>query len=315
MRIEDYQEAIEAVRRGLALLPSGPSQLRADGLKLLGTICGLKGNIEQSDGYSKQALEISRQLPDTLRIIEILSNLGVDKYIFGDWAGAIADCREALNLAEQLGSQTHRLGLVQNLGIMQINSGDDAAALDYLTKNLALAHANRVIEYEIGCLIGLADLHLRRDRAEEAIPLLTEAERLIEQTNMNNRLSETYRFWSQVYLTRAQLEMALEYVDRALQQARDLEEPFDEGLALRIQGQALRAAGQSEAALEAFERSLELLADDPYESARTQVQLGLALRDRGDIEQGNALFEEARAVFARLGAQRDLVEVEALLAG
>jgi tetratricopeptide (TPR) repeat protein len=315
MRIGEYQEALEAVHRGLAMLPAGHSQLHADGLNLLGIMYGSKGDIEQRDTYSAQALVVCRELHDSLRTISILSNLAVDKYVTGDWAGAIADCREALSLAEQLGSQTHRLGLIQNLGIMLINSGDDAAALDYLTKNRALAHANRVIEYEIGCLIGLADLYLRRDEPEEAIPLLTEAEQLIAQTNMNNRLSETYRFWSQAHHARDQAELALEYVDRALQQARDLEEPFDEGLALRIQGQILHAAGQPKAALAAFERSLELLADDPYELARTQVLYGQALRAGGDEERGNALLEQARAVFAQLGAQRDLTEVEALLAG
>jgi hypothetical protein len=77
----------------------------------------------------------------------------------------------------------------------------------------------------------------------------------------------------------------------------------------------LCATGQYETAVAAFERSLELLVDDPYESARAQVPYGLLLRDNGDVARGNALLEEARAVFARLGARRDLVEVEALLAG
>ncbi|HJZ48107.1 MAG TPA: hypothetical protein VKE41_13105 [Roseiflexaceae bacterium] len=49
-------------------------------------------------------------------------------------------------------------------------------------------------------------------------------------------------------------------------------------MSLCIQGQALRAAGQPEAGLAAFERSQERLTDDPYEMARTQARAGVARR-------------------------------------
>jgi ATP/maltotriose-dependent transcriptional regulator MalT len=235
----DYAAALETVQQVLALLPPGPSQLRADALVMLGTIHGLRGDIEQGHAFTVQALEISRQLHDSLRMVEILSNLGVDKYIGGDWAGAIADCREALALAEQLGSQTHRVGLVQNLGMMLINHGDDAPALEHLTSNLALTRANHLTEYEIATLVGLADLHLRRHEAEEAAPLLAEAERLALEQHMNDRLSEIYRFRAEVRLAHNQADLASEDADRATQIARELESSFDEGLSLRTQGQAL----------------------------------------------------------------------------
>jgi tetratricopeptide (TPR) repeat protein len=313
MRIGAYQAAIEAVHRGLALLPASPSQLHAEGLNVLGITYGWKGDIEQRDRYTAEALDVCRQLHDSVRIISILSNLAVDKYVAGEWAQAIADSREALSLAEQIGNQSQQIMLEQNLGIMLVNTGDDMAALGYLTECLARARANQFVEYEIGCLTGLADLHLRRNEAETALPLLAEAERLIVSTDIKYRLSELHRFWTQAHLAQGRTAPALDAAERALQQAREMDEPFEEGLSLRIHGQARGAAGQRDAALTAFERSLELLADDPYEAARTQVQLAAALRERGGAERARELFGEAQTIFARLGAQRDLAEVRMYL--
>ena len=96
--------------------------------------------------------------------------------------------------------------------------------------------------------------------------------------------------------------------------ARELGLESEEGASLRVVGQTLLAGSQTEAALAAFERSLALLADhDPYESARTQVQWGLAFMAGPDPARGTPMLRKARATFEELGARRDLAAVDAIL--
>jgi hypothetical protein len=93
-----------------------------------------------------------------------------------------------------------------------------------------------------------------------------------------------------------------------------MELSLDEGIGLRILGRILLAAGEPAPGIAAFDRSLELLTDnDPYEAARTQVQYGLALLRGTASTRGQSLLQKAHETFQALGAQHDLIALDALL--
>ena len=104
----DYPAAIAALEQALALLPATPSQLRANVLINLGTACAWGGDGARGQQYTAQALAVSTALHDTFGVLGIVSNMGIDKEISGDWAGAGADYQAALALAEQVGSLTEQ---------------------------------------------------------------------------------------------------------------------------------------------------------------------------------------------------------------
>jgi tetratricopeptide (TPR) repeat protein len=312
-RMSDYPAALHAVQHGLQLLPAGNSYSRVGALINLGHIAYYQTNLDKALAYTQQALDLNQQLHDAFRKITILGNLGAFKAIAGDWGAAVADYRQAAELAEQLGNVAERTRLETNLGLLSINRGDDQAASAHLINGLALARAYNLREWELTGQFGLAELHIRRHETHAAIPLLEEVERLARETENKSRIQEVYRYWSQVNIHH-DIQAALDNADRALSLANDLGDSYAEGLSLQTQGQALRIAGQAEAAITAFTRSLELLADDPYETARTQMQFGLVLGECGDRERGTAMLQEARATFLRLGAKRDLAEVDTILA-
>ena len=109
-----------------------------------------------------QALELSRQLDDLYGLLGILSNIGIDKEIGGDWAGAAADYREALRLAEQLGSLAEQARIHNLLGTLRLHEGDDAAAEGHLQRAIAIFRQIDNPEYLAATLPVLAQLHLRR---------------------------------------------------------------------------------------------------------------------------------------------------------
>jgi hypothetical protein len=109
------------------------------------------------------------------------------------------------------------------------------------------------------------------------------------------------------------LETALAVAERSVALAGELKLKNEQGTSLRVLGQVRQASGQIPAALQAFEQSQALLANAPYEAARTKLSWGLALKSAGDIEPGHRLMQAARATFAQLGAQRELEQADALL--
>ena len=97
--------------------------------------------------------------------------------------------------------------------------------------------------------------------------------------------------------------------------AYEFESAADKGIGLRVQGQAQWANHQRGEALDSFEKSLAILADrDPYESARTKVEWAKCLRSEGNVEQSIALLQQAKSAFEKLGAQRDLADLDGLSA-
>ncbi len=134
---------------------------------------------------------------------------------------------------------------------------------------------------------------------------LTEAERLTLEIDARTQLPEIYRNWARVMLARGDSVRAHSYVSQSLELAQAMHLDIDEGVALRIHGQALLASGQRAEAMSAFERSLALLeGNDPIEAASTRAACGQALLG-SEPARGRALVEEARAAFEGMGVRHE----------
>ncbi len=316
MMLGHYDEALSALEQGLAHLPEGPSQRRSEALKNLGAIYYSQGDVGRAKLVITQALEISRQLHDSFQETFILNNLGIDKYISGDWAAALEDFQQALRLAERIGSVEQKTMLNTNLGAAFIYLGDDERARTHLLDSLDLARQNNLQLNQVVIHYRLADLNMRWEKWAEAAVSLGEAEQLALALAAEGNLSEIYRAWAEIYLATGRYERALAYAQRAVDFARKLSQNLDLGMSLRVLGQIYLAAEDYPGASQAFEKSLSLLEhQDPYETARTRMQWGLAMLSGGeaDLEKGRRLLHGARQVFKQLGAQRDLATVERLL--
>ena len=77
------------------------------------------------------------------------------------------------------------------------------------------------------------------------------------------------------------------------------------GVALRVLALALAADGRLAEANDTFAQSLEMLADVPYEAARTRTAWGRLLAAH-EPARAARLLDDARAEFERLGARADL---------
>jgi ATP/maltotriose-dependent transcriptional regulator MalT len=82
-------------------------------------------------------------------------------------------------------------------------------------------------------------------------------------------------------------------------------------------GRLQLAQGESDAALTSLRRALTIWQELrlPYETARTRVAFGTALRAGGDEDAARIAFRAAQSAFAELGAAADAAKAGALAAG
>jgi len=276
--VGDHAAALQALEKGMALLPEGPSRLRARALNNLGTIYCIQGDIERGRDHYLRVLEIDGQLHDYWGMVETRHNLAIEMEIAGRWADAADYYQQALAEARRLGSLRQQAREELALGILRTNQGEYEAAGAHLSRCLEIAQEHNLKVHLVHAQPSLADLYLRQGDPDAAELLLADAERLALQISVRDPLPEIWRLRAQVELGYNRSEGALSYAERSVVLAGELSHELEEGKSLRVLGQALLATGQRGAATTAFERSLSLLADrDPYEAALTKAIWGHSL--------------------------------------
>lgn len=307
------EAASAALERCLALLPAEATVMRARVQVNLGVLACQRGEMVRGETLFREALAVYERSGNRWREVSVRQNLALVLWMRGDWNSAAAMYGHAIPQAQALGLVLDHASLLNGLGLLQINQGlfDEAHAT--LAEALTQARQHQFGDLAVMIQLNLAEVALRRERWEQAEHLLIEAERQAEVLGQSIYAAEVARGRTQVLLARGEIGAALAEAARALAEARALEDPEAVGVSQWVCGRALLAAGQTEQALAAWAASADLLADYPYQQARTRLCWGAALR-ASDPAAAQALLEQARAVFVRLGAARDLALAEALLA-
>jgi serine/threonine protein kinase/tetratricopeptide (TPR) repeat protein len=318
-RLLDYlghhDQALVELQQGLKRLPPGPSRLHIAALGNLGNIYCTRGDTERGSAYYQEVLKTAQKLGDYWAMVEVSLNLGIELDIAGHWTEAMTQFRQALEQAEQLGSLRQQARALLSVGTTSIKQGDYESAKSNLSKCISIARSRNWKSLIIYANNSLVDICVYRSELEVAETRLSEAEQLAQATGVRDPLPETYRHWTLVRLAQGRPQEALAYAERSVSLAYELDSTADQGIGLRVHGLAQWANHQRGVALDSFEKSLATLADrDPYESARTQVEWAKCLRSEGNVERSTTLLQQAKSAFEKLGAQRDLADVDGLLA-
>ncbi|MBI5648996.1 MAG: tetratricopeptide repeat protein [Chloroflexi bacterium] len=313
-RMGKFDQAVNTLEQGLGLLPVEPSQVRAGVYINLGTVYGSQGRMEKAIKCLQRGLEISLRLNDYFQLLIIQSNLGIAKKNIGDWQGAVSNFEEALVLSEQLGNIQEQARIKNSLGLLYGLQGRDDLAMDHLAYSRELAQNHDLKKNLIHVLSSQADLQIRQNNWSAAEKTLQQVQQLAVEMQAKNEMPEIFYDWAQIHLAKGDHATALGWSEKSVQAARELKMNIEEGKGLRVLGQVMFANGQSNQAMDAFEKSLLLLTDqNPYEAARTKTQWGFALMNSSEKDRGLPLLKESEITFRQLGAQRDLKIVRDLL--
>ncbi len=276
-RLGDLEEALLLGDQALeisTILHNEPKM--ASALNLLSTAYDALGQYEQAIALTREALSIYRKLGQRLEEGVMLNNLGTTVGAFGDYSAASAIFREALDIAREIGDQYGEMLCLSNLGGMQVGLRDHRAAERHLLQALHIAEAIGVKFPEAHSFFSQACIG--QGKIEEALTVARLGLSLAQATQ-----EDVGGSWRALGLAAAQLKESIDIDDKMY----DAAACFAESLRVFTE---MGAEGQRARTLRAWAR---------YEM------------ERGDKEQGEGMWQEAREIFEQLGMTLEVERMDA----
>ncbi len=313
----DYEASLEVAGQAeeIARTAGPPGQeVLAEALRRKGWAHTLLGNAEAALALGEQALTISRELGDQRLMADSLNLLGaIACDLLGDPRQAARHFEDVLAMYRQLGDQQGVTMILNNLGYVAARArGDYGAAADLFQKALTIAReiGDRNFEMEWLNNLGGARVGLGEYSAAEAD--LRQAIHMAESSGGLRILPEAYRFLAKALLGQGKVEAALEAARQALGLGQEHNEPDHIGGAWRALGMVAAELpeppvieGQAWDAVDCFAESLRIFAEKGIERERAWTLRAWAEYElaQGDRQRGETMWQEAREIFARLGAE------------
>ncbi|MFI9261086.1 BTAD domain-containing putative transcriptional regulator [Streptomyces sioyaensis] len=190
---------------------------------------------------------------------------------------------------------------------------DDAEA--YLRQALTAFRADRNWQSEASALCNLSRVHLDTGRVDSAIQLAEEGIAIYRRVGAKRRLANGMYALALAYTQANRLVEAAEQLGAALAIFQDSRQRFWEGMTNFRLAELDLAARRPAAAANHAEQALAALRGIGGESRRASVltTLGRALNDIGHTDRARVCWQEALAIFERVGSPESTT-VEALLA-
>ncbi len=159
---------------------------------------------------------------------------------------------------------------------------------------------------------GLALLRLAQGNIDSAKTTIQHIEDETQEQMARSRILPVY---VEIMLASQELQNAKAKAGELSEIATEIGAPYLEAIAARAQGSVLLENSKPSTALKKLRQSWSLLkqVEASYESARTQVLIGLACRKLGDEDTAAMEFKAARSIFEELGATPDLSKVNSLI--
>ncbi|MGQ0604845.1 MAG: ATP-binding protein [Anaerolineales bacterium] len=273
-RLGRAEEALALAEQMFAVAQASVDrQQLADNLMLFGALHYMQGRYPQAVDYFEDARAVFDALNDRRHLMDVSSNLGVIAHARGDYATAFIRTQEALSIAREIGERDGELVFASNLGAARVALGEFAAAEADLRRVIELAGpgGSWVLSdtYRL-----LAEACLGQGKTEDALTVAQQALTLGQQDSVQEYIAAAWRVLGQVAAQRA------------------------EPITINDATYEARAC---------FAESLRVFAEASMEGgrARTLKEWATFERQYGDADKGAAMWQEARELFVKLGAERE----------
>ncbi len=283
----------------------------------LGYLAQLQSDYVRAVRHYAQAETLARKMSAKYMLGSVLLNAAYGYYRLDRYPQADAACRDALILCEEMGDQ---LGVAQaddTLGLIAYSRGDYPAAVAAFESALTIYREQANSYQEGNTLAMLASAYTAAANPARARSLADEALQVAQRTQVPQLEVEALSARAEAELCAAAapglppaeraelLAAAAEDAALAVAVAVRLGSRLDEGVALRLQGEAAAAHGEPFA--EQFIIALERCESthSAFEQARTAARYGAALAACNDPAAA-AYLSRAEEIFRSIGADGEL---------
>jgi DNA-binding SARP family transcriptional activator len=274
------------------------------------------GDYDAAVGHYEQALKISQQQRWHPSISRLLLGLGKVARRRGNYAQARAHAQQSLDLCREIG---HIAGEAASLGILgdvAYNRGDLHQAISHYEQALStfrqIGDQHGIADY---CL-SLAFVKIDQEEIDEAEDHLQEALAIGRSIDAALVLIRAQYHLARIARARGHLDEAQASAERVIEAAQHAGIRLLEAVGHHLLGEVMAQRRQSVQAEIHMVEALRLLErlGDRFETAWALRSYARLLVDRGDLPHAQAQLQRATAIFAELGAQRELTRTNAELA-
>ena len=278
------------------------------------------GDAQKSIVLAQQALEITTTMKERDEMGRCLNLMAASLYSLGQYEQAEKQWESALTVFQDLGNRRLGMDTLSNLGVIADARGDYQTAFQRYHSALEIA---REVGYRDGEIVFLTNrggaLVALKNYAAAEVDLRKAIE--LAGTEGSWCLPNTYYYYAEAQLGLGSYESAYYSARQALALGQEDRVPENIGAAWRVMGMisertgkpvSLRQRGLGEmveyTAEECFGKSAEIFAEAEIEGERARTLREWARFElrRGNRERGTQLWEEARSIFEKLGAQMEV---------
>jgi tetratricopeptide (TPR) repeat protein len=264
-----------------------------------------RGEFRESRQQLQRELELARPTGDPGWIAWSLSLLGFCDLMMADWSHARACMEEALEICRSLGRWFH-IAPWMDMGLLSLWEGDYATASRYLHEAAEQADRKGDLFAQRITAERLARLDLLEGQPECAIERLLP---LLDRYGLEEfRVAVLLSTLAWAYLELGDADRAETLVADAVQREAAQHSRVDLAYALSVQAKVLTHRARWNEAEQCLQQALDLYRSTPapYCVALILLDYGMLNAERGDLVLAREQLLEASAVFARLGAKKDL---------
>ena len=309
------EKALEWRERALEIAERlGDQSEVANAYLLMAVIYSDWGDLERALTFGQRCLEAYEAAGDLAGSVKARLNLGIISRKADLWAQAAGHFGEGLRLSEKMGDNLRIGQFATSMGNVYLDQGRLDQAADAYRRGITVWESIGLLAGVTVARINLGKVAVLQGRLDEGQSHLDAALDLAQQIGVRGFLPEIYHWQAVLHLERGHPQAALDLARQAHDLAVELQDRVEEGGTLRLLGRVYTALGRYQEAIEHLEASLTCFQDlkSRYQTAKSCLDLGRVylLEGRGESQ---ACLQRARAVFAELGAERDLALAERLL--
>ncbi|MEZ4973823.1 MAG: tetratricopeptide repeat protein [Cyclobacteriaceae bacterium] len=274
-------------------------------LENLGWIYYRRGIYSNAFELSQQALDINKQLGDSVAVARCLNNVGAISYEKGQYAEAINHFGNGYRMAEHMGDEETVVRSLNNVAFSYLSLKNLDSARFYANIALEHSHINRqgympAFSYRI-----LGDIATEQGDLQEALKQYTEAVRISEDTDNYFIMASTLHRIGKVYTQQKNYGRALEVLNRNAKIARENGYADELERTYKLISDINNSMNKKDLAFDYLKRHLEI--HDSLINQRTSEQLALLnAQFESELKQSQIelLTQESKAKEEELSSQK-----------
>lgn len=282
---------------------TGTPAEQAHALTSLGIVSWRLGRYQEAAAYQERALELARQVGDTVALGRVLTGLGIVYWHLGLVAQTLQCGEQAVQLYRETGDRIGQARVLGNLGAVYRNLGDYPAAIEHHRLALDLFRAAGDDAGIANELSNLGSAQEELGHYPDAVANLTEALEFAERAGYRECQAQALGNLGLVYRRQGRLTEALEHHRRALDLVIRIGDRAAEGYALSYLGAVHQRLNRLPEALEHHRRALDIAAEiaDNHLTAEALNRMGETLLADGQPADALSSYRRALHITATTG--------------